>query len=130
MTGRMYSERWGFLGAALVFAGFFVTFFPQFLLGNAGMPRRYYNYRPAVPDAPRHLDGRLVDPRCRDAFTLGYLIVALFTGERAPDNPWDSRSYEWLTPSPPPEHNFVEEPAFELDPYDYTTSLPRSTRDA
>ncbi len=46
MTGRMYPERWGMPERALVFAGFFATFFPQFLLGNAGMPRRYYNYPP------------------------------------------------------------------------------------
>jgi cytochrome c oxidase subunit 1 len=124
MTGRMYPERWGFLSAALIFAGFFMTFFPQFLLGNAGMPRRYYDYDPSFQ--PLHVISTVGSwiLGAGMSFTLGYLIVALFTGERAPANPWDSRSYEWLTPSPPPPHNFTEEPVFELGPYDY--SAPRS----
>ena len=46
--------------------------------------------------------------------------MALFTGERAGENPWDSRSYEWYTSSPPPKHNFAKEPVFALDPYDYS----------
>jgi cytochrome c oxidase subunit I len=61
-------------------------------------------------------------------FTFFYLVVALFVGERAPANPWDSRSYEWLTPSPPPEHNFSGEPVFPVGPYDYTTPIPGSDR--
>jgi cytochrome c oxidase subunit 1 len=52
--------------------------------------------------------------------TLGYLTFALFAGDRAGDNPWDSRSYEWYTRSPPPTHNFTTAPSFALDPYDYT----------
>ena len=56
--------------------------------------------------------------------TLAYLVVALFRGPRAPANPWDSRSYEWYTPSPPPTHNFAREPVFALDPYDYTVPFP------
>jgi cytochrome c oxidase subunit 1 len=63
-------------------------------------------------------------------FTLAYLIIALFTGQRAPDNPWDSRSYEWLTASPPPKHNFAREPVFELGPYDYAAPLPAGDRPA
>ena len=63
ITGRMYPEKLGVVGACLVFGGFFITFFPQFLLGNAGMPRRYYYYAPAVPDAARRLDARRARPR-------------------------------------------------------------------
>ena len=122
MTGRMYSERWGCLGATLVFAGFFVTFFPQFLLGNAGMPRRYYDYTRQFQ--PLHVistvgswilgAGMLI--------TLGYLVVALVHGRaRAGDNPWDSRSYEWLTPSPPPKHNFTREPRVRARPVRLST---------
>jgi cytochrome c oxidase subunit 1 len=120
ITGRMYSERWGVVGATLVFAGFFITFFPQFLLGNAGMPRRYATYAPAyqalhvISTVGAWLLGAAM------LMTLGYLVVALFTGDRAGDNPWDSRSYEWYTTSPPPQHNFAREPRFALDPYDYT----------
>jgi cytochrome c oxidase subunit 1 len=124
MTGRMYSERWGIVGATLVFAGFFMTFFPQFLLGNAGMPRRYYDYDPVYQ--PLHVISTVGSWILGSAMlmTLGYLVVALFIGERASANPWDSRSYEWYTPSPPPKHNFVREPVFELGPYDYSMAFP------
>ncbi len=128
MTGRMYPERWGFLSAALIFAGFFMTFFPQFLLGNAGMPRRYYDYDPQFQ--PLHVISTVGSwiLGAGMTFTLAYLIVALFNGPRAPANPWDSRSYEWLTPSPPPKHNFAEEPLFELGPYEYSARAPGSDR--
>ncbi len=125
MTGRMYSERWGLVAATLVFAGFFLTFFPQFLLGNAGMPRRYATYAPAfqalhvISTVGSWILGASM------LMTLGYLVVALFNGARAGDNPWDSRSYEWYTSSPPPEHNFAKEPCFALDPYDYTVPAER-----
>ena len=124
ITGRMYSERLGMLSAALVFAGFFVTFFPQFLLGNAGMPRRYFNY-PAqfqvlhlVSTAGSWVlaSGMII--------TLVYLIHALFWGREAGPNPWRSRSYEWRTPSPPPPHNFEHTPSFAIDAYDYSQELP------
>jgi cytochrome c oxidase subunit 1 len=124
MTGRMYSERLGVLSAALVFAGFFVTFFPQFLLGNGGMPRRYFNYPPQFQAL--HVistvgswvlaSGLLV--------TAGYLLYALVRGKPAGNNPWGSRCFEWRTSSPPPTHNFAREPAFEVGAYDYTRPLP------
>jgi cytochrome c oxidase subunit 1 len=108
------------LSAALVFGGFFVTFFPQFLLGNAGMPRRYYSY------APQHQMLHVVSTvgalelGAALVFVVGYLTWAVFKGEAAGDNPWHSRSYEWLTTSPPPTHNFKAPPRFALTPYDYT----------
>jgi cytochrome c oxidase subunit I len=120
MTGRLYSERWGAIGATLVSAGFFITFFPQFLLGNAGMPRRYFAYDPVhqplqvISTVGAWLLGAAM------VIILVYLLAALFTGERAPENPWDSRSYEWYSASPPPTHNYEAAPSFERDPYDYT----------
>ncbi|HVY25708.1 MAG TPA: cbb3-type cytochrome c oxidase subunit I [Polyangiaceae bacterium] len=123
MFGRMYSERWGTVASITVFTGFFFTFMPQFLLGNAGMPRRYYSYPPeyqwlnvlSTAGASVLAAGMLL--------TVGYLAVALFRGERAGANPWDSRSYEWLTTSPPPQHNFEEQPSMDRGPYDF--HLPR-----
>jgi cytochrome c oxidase subunit 1 len=125
ITGRMYPERWGIVGATLVFAGFFLTFFPQFLLGNAGMPRRYYQYDPVYQ--PLHVISTVGSWLLGAAMlmTLGYLFVSLFAGKRAGHNPWDSRSYEWYVASPPPKHNFVTEPSFVLDPYDYTVPAER-----
>jgi cytochrome c oxidase subunit 1 len=119
MFGRMYSERWGTVASITVFMGFFFTFMPQFLLGNAGMPRRYYSYPPefqwlnvmSTAGASVLAAGMLL--------TLGYLLVALFRGARASENPWDSRSYEWLTRSPPPKHNFEQQPSMDSGPYDF-----------
>ncbi|HEY4015169.1 MAG TPA: cbb3-type cytochrome c oxidase subunit I [Polyangiaceae bacterium] len=133
MTGRMYPEGWGIASAVLVLVGFVMTFFPQFLLGNAGMPRRYYNYDPrfqplmVISTVGSWLLGLAM------VVTLSYLVVSLFVGKRAGDNPWDSRSYEWYTASPPPTHNFTSEPAFVLGPYDYASpfpGLPRAGVDA
>ena len=92
---------------------------PQFLLGNAGMPRRYYSY----PDRYQWLHvlstaGASILALSL-AITVGYLAVALFRGQRTADNPWDSLSYEWQTTSPPPPHNDIENPDFERGPYDY-----------
>ncbi|MBX3187864.1 MAG: cbb3-type cytochrome c oxidase subunit I [Labilithrix sp.] len=124
MTGRMYSERLGLLSAALVFAGFFVTFFPQFLLGNGGMPRRYHAY----PEKFATLN--IVSTAGSWVLATGmliaaaYLLHALFRGPRASANPWGSRSFEWRTPSPPPTHNFHGAPDFAIGTYDYTQALP------
>lgn len=124
MTGRMYPERLGMLSAALVFAGFFVTFFPQFLLGNSGMPRRYYEY-------PEQFEALHVISTVGSwvlaagmLLTASYLLYALVWGPRASANPWGSRSFEWRTASPPPKHNFHRTPRFEIDNYDYTQPLP------
>jgi cytochrome c oxidase subunit 1 len=120
ITGKIYSERWGLLAAALVSAGFFVTFFPQFLLGNAGMPRRYYDYPPEYQTL--HVISTVGSwvLAAGMLITLGYLLWALKSGKRAGNNPWGSASYEWLTRSPPPPHNFDDTPVFTTDPYDYT----------
>ena len=119
MFGRLYSERMGLLTSACVFAGFVLTFLPQFLLGNAGMPRRYYSY-PAQyqwlnvlsTGGAFLLAGALV-------LTLVNLVVALFWGERAGKNPWGARSFEWNSPSPPPTHNFLISPVITRGPYDF-----------
>ena len=120
MFGRMYSERVGLLSAAAVLLGFILTFLPQFLLGNAGMPRRYYSY-PAQyqwlhvlsTGGAYLLAGALL-------LTLANLAVAMKWGDKAPDNPWQSRSFEWLTRSPPIKRNFARTPTLDYSPYDYT----------
>jgi cytochrome c oxidase subunit 1 len=103
----------------MVFLGFFFTFMPQFLLGNAGMPRRYYTY----PEQYQWLNvlstGGASILALGLALTVVYLAVALVRGPRAERNPWGSRCYEWRAPTPPPKHNFLEQPAFERGPYDY-----------
>ncbi len=125
VTGRMYSERWATVAALLVCAGFFATFFPQFLLGNAGMPRRYYNYAPEfqVLNVASTLGSWVLASGMMLA--LAVCVHALLRGPRSADNPWFSRCFEWRTSSPPPVENFTNDPALELDAYDYTTPWPR-----
>ncbi len=124
LFGRMYPEKPAIVGAVGVFVGFNLTFVPQFLLGNAGMPRRYYSY-PAqfqalniVSTIGAYLLGAAL------LFTLGYLVRALLCGERAPANPWGSRGFEWRTASPPPPENFAAPLDPAVGPYDYDVELP------
>ncbi|HEX5657570.1 MAG TPA: cbb3-type cytochrome c oxidase subunit I, partial [Polyangiales bacterium] len=119
IVGRVYPARLGLASAALVVLGFFCTFAPQFLLGNAGMPRRYATY-------PEHFQwlhvmssgGALVLAAAL-VLTLGYLLFAAVWGERAEANPWHSSGFEWRTASPPPRANFSEPPNWERGAYDY-----------
>ena len=120
MTGRMYHEPTGRLSAVLVLVGLNLTFFPQFIMGTRGMPRRYYNYLEEFQS--------LHQLSTIGAFTmgLGFLVTAfcLFTSMRkkkadAPVNPWGANTLEWSLPSPPPYYNFHDTPAVTEGPYDY-----------
>jgi cytochrome c oxidase subunit I len=119
MFGRKYHEGWGMVAASLIVLGFNATFIPQFLLGNAGMPRRYYMY----PERFQALNVASTAGASLLAFgfiiILIYLIYALFRGEVAGDNPWNSRGYEWMTTSPPPKHNFDQTPIITQDSHSY-----------
>ena len=117
MFGRMYSEAWGRIAALLVFVGFNLTFFSQFVMGSKGMPRRYYNYLPEF--RPYHIASTVGSFIMALGFFIiaGYLIASLLNGRPAPANPWGSATMEWQTPSPPPTENFVTTPPVG-DPYD------------
>ncbi|HVV17262.1 MAG TPA: cbb3-type cytochrome c oxidase subunit I [Polyangia bacterium] len=120
MFGRLYDERVGMLSATAVFLGFVLTFFPQFLLGNMGMPRRYYSYPPRFQFLHVLSTGGAWLLGCAVLIAVGNLLIALKWGRKAPPNPWHSRSFEWLTSSPPPKHNFATTPRLDFSPYDYT----------
>ena len=119
ITGRMYSELWAAISGAMVFVGFNLTFFPQFVLGTHGMPRRYYNYMPeyqslhVLSSIGSYLLG------LGFFFIAGYLLISLFSGKRAPANPWGGATLEWACSSPPPYDNFAQTPTAG-DPYDYS----------
>jgi cytochrome c oxidase subunit 1 len=119
MTGRMYSEKWGIVAAVFVFLGFNFTFIPQFLLGNAGMPRRYYSY----PE--RFFALNVASTAGASVLAMGfviiliYLLVSLKHGQAAGPNPWRSRGYEWMTLSPPPVENFLTQPTYPRPPHQY-----------
>jgi cytochrome c oxidase subunit 1 len=119
MFGRMYSERWALAAAALILVGFNATFIPQFLLGNMGMPRRYYSY----PEHFQPLNVASTAGASLLAFgfviVLVYLVASLFAGRVSGANPWGSRGYEWNTPSPPDLLNFPETPVITRPPHEY-----------
>jgi len=116
MFGRMYQETLGQISAVIVFLGFNLTFFPQFIMGARGMPRRYANYMEEFQNW--HLASTL------GSYLLGIglltaavaLIWGLFRGKRAPANPWGAATLEWQCSSPPPHNNF-DAPPVVSDPY-------------
>lgn len=127
MTGRIYNERLGRIGAVLVFIGFNMTFFSQFMLGSQGMPRRYHSYHMVA----EHL--REIFQFWHRASTIGsyilasglfltgaYLLHSWFYGKKeTADNPWGGKSLEWETQTPPDEHNFHHTPVVMNGPYDF-----------
>ncbi|MDP3981463.1 MAG: cytochrome c oxidase subunit I [Chlamydiota bacterium] len=120
MTGRLYPEIWGRVSAIIVFLGFNLTFFPQFLLGYLGMPRRYHMY----PDEFQVLN--VLSSAGATILGLGYLIPLVYLiwslryGKKAGKNPWKAKGLEWTTSSPPPTENFIETPVVTQEAYDYT----------
>jgi cytochrome c oxidase subunit 1 len=117
--GRMYSEAWGRFSCILVFLGFNLTFFSQFLLGTHGMPRRYAQYLPKY--AALHQLSTVGSLVLGLGFFImaGYLIHSLVRGKRAPANPWGGKSLEWTVASPPPLHNFHHVPVVTTGPYEF-----------
>jgi cytochrome c oxidase subunit I len=125
ITGRMYSEFWGRVAALAIFVGFNLTFFPQFLLGTHGMPRRYYDYMALAKNHPEVTTYNVLSSLGAYLLAIGltlvlvYLLVSLFAGRRAPANPWGAATLEWQCSSPPPYDNFASPPVVG-DPYDFS----------
>jgi cytochrome c oxidase subunit 1 len=120
ITGRLYNEWLARIAAITIFAGFNVTFFPQFILGWLGMPRRYYTYAPEFAFWNILSSAGATVLAIAYAMPLFYLTWSLFRGERAGPNPWGATGLEWQTPSPPPTHNFEVTPIVKRGPYQYT----------
>jgi cytochrome c oxidase subunit 1 len=119
MTGRMYPELWGKLAALTVFIGFNLTFFPQFVLGYLGMPRRYFEYPPEFQVLNVMSTAGASILAVGYLLPLVYLILSLWLAPRASANPWGATGLEWQTPSPPPKDNFESTPVVTDAPYDY-----------
>jgi len=119
MTGRLYPSFWARISAILVFVGFNLTFFPQFVLGYLGMPRRYWAYPPEfqVLNVLSTAGATILGIGYLLPFT--YLFWSLKYGQRASDNPWGATGLEWETTSPPPTENFLTPPVVTKDAYDY-----------
>jgi cytochrome c oxidase subunit 1 len=119
ITGRLYPEMWARFAAILTFVGFNLTFFPQFVLGYLGMPRRYYTY-PAQWQSWNVLSSAGASILAfAYILPLGYLAWSLLWGERSGPNPWRATGLEWQTASPPPQYNFARTPTVTVAPYAY-----------
>ena len=124
ITGRLYPEMWGRTAALTIFFGFNLTFFPQFILGYFGMPRRYATYAPEYQILNVLSSAGAVILAAGYLLPLFYLTWSLFRGARAPDNPWGATGLEWKTSSPPPTENFFRTPVVTEGPYDYPSLAP------
>jgi cytochrome c oxidase subunit 1 len=120
MTGRMYPEAWGKSAAILLFIGFNVTFFPQFILGMDHMNRRYHAYAPQYQFLNIMSSAGATILAIGFALPLFYLLWSLKHGEKADANPWGATGLEWQTPSPPPMTNFDRTPVVTTGPYAYS----------
>jgi cytochrome c oxidase subunit 1 len=125
MVGRMYSEFASRISAILVFVGFNLTFFPQFVLGYMGMPRRYHAY----PDEFQVLN--VMSSAGAGVLGIGYALPVIYflwslkRGAVAGPNPWGASGLEWQTQSPPLTENFTEQPVVHGEPYEYTPHVAR-----
>jgi cytochrome c oxidase subunit 1 len=119
ITGRMYPEAWAKLSALLVFVGFNLTFFPQFVVGFLGMPRRYHAYPPEFQIL------NILSTAGASVLAIGYLFPMIYFawslryGAKAPANPWRAAGLEWTVPSPPSTFNFDETPVVTWEAYNY-----------
>jgi cytochrome c oxidase subunit 1 len=120
MSGKMYPEVWGRTTAIILFAGFILTFFPQFILGYEGMNRRYFHY------APEFQVLNVMSSSGASILAIGYVLPllylgwSLFYGKPAGPNPWQATGLEWQTASPPPTENFAKTPRVTAPPYQYS----------
>jgi cytochrome c oxidase subunit 1 len=120
--GREYPELWGKLSAILIFAGFNLTFFPQFVMGYLGMPRRYHVY----PEEFQIM--HVMSTAGATVLALGYILMfiylpwSLIKGKKASGNPWGAKGLEWeKTTTPPSPHNFESTPIVTEEAYAYET---------
>jgi len=120
ITGRMYTEGLSKLSAILIFVGFNLTFFPQFVLGYMGMPRRYHAY------AEEYQVFNVMSSAGASILAVGYILPAAYFlwslkyGAPAGNNPWGAKGLEWETTSPPPTFNFVDTPIVTEEAYAYS----------
>jgi cytochrome c oxidase subunit I len=105
MTGRMYNEHLGRSAAIATFIGFILAFLPQFVLGYAGMPRRYHEYPPEFETWHALSSAGAVVLAIGYLLPLFYLPASLRSGRPAGGNPWkvwdpDEPQYGYPPPRP------------------------------
>ncbi|MEO8809648.1 MAG: cytochrome c oxidase subunit I [Rhodanobacter sp.] len=123
ITGKMYSEPLAKFSAILMFIGFNLTFFPQYILGYEGMPRRYYSYPPQFQLLNVFSSAGASILAVAYVLPVVYLLWSLRHGAAAGNNPWNARGLEWQTSSPPPKENFLHPPVVR-EAYAYDEPAP------
>jgi cytochrome c oxidase subunit 1 len=104
-----------------LFVGFNLTFFPQFILGYLGMPRRYHAY----PEDALWQVLNVMSTAGATVLGVGYILPMIYLtwsmryGKKAAWNPWPASGLEWMTDSPPPTENFEKTPVVTWEPYDF-----------
>jgi cytochrome c oxidase subunit 1 len=117
MYGRMYSNKWSYISWGFLFGGFNLMYFPQFIIGIQGMPRRYFDY------LPQFQWGHVLSGVGAILMIIGLVLIAWNLihsrkhGAIAPANPWRGVTLEWQIASPPPHENFDEIPVITHKPY-------------
>ena len=114
-TGWYLNEKLGIANWALMFIGFNLQFAPLHWVGLDGMPRRIYTYAENMGWEGTNLAASI------GGFILGFgvlvfmvnVLVSRMQRKVAPADPWDGRTLEWATSSPPPPHDFDEIPQVE-----------------
>lgn len=117
--GRMYDRKLANASWYLLVGGFNMLYFPMFLIGLMGMPRRYYDY------LPMYQTGHMISTAGSWVLVAG--LVTMFWGLskclRGPRtvgaNPWGAATLEWTLPSPPPHLTFLDPPDEVPSPYSY-----------
>ena len=119
MFGRMYNQKNASMACLVLFLGFNLLYFPMYILGWQGMPRRYFDYLPryAGLQALSTVGSWILFAGLLFMFTN--LILGLFRGARAEANPWGGATLEWQIPSPPGAENFEHVPTVTRGPYDF-----------
>ncbi len=119
ITGKLYSEKWGRVAAIVIFLGFNLTFFPQFILGYLGMPRRYHVYPPEFHWLNVLSSSGAILLAVGYGLPMLYLFASIKSGQTAGNNPWKAAGLEWTTASPPPKENFKNPPIVDFPAYNY-----------
>jgi cytochrome c oxidase subunit 1 len=117
MFGKMYNFTIANIAWVLVFVGFNVFYFPQFIIGFQGMPRRSFDY------LPQFQTGEVISSIGSMVLVAGLFLMvfnlfrAVYKGDPAPANPWKGVTLEWQIPSPPEHENFETIPEIKNKPY-------------
>lgn len=128
MFGIMYNYKRAYISASLLTVGFIFHYVPMFIVGIQGMPRRYYDYLPQFETGNFLAGFGGIMMVAAMALMFFNLVISFKEKKIAQADPWGGTTLEWSVPSPPPLHNFVEEPQVKPYPYDFSDVIARAKK--